>query len=281
DESGRPTPKYYSFRDVIARRRAGDSLPPVPESPPPVELPAFSLDEVAPLSTVLDDGIEMERPRSMEELGQSYGYILYRTRVAGSDSGEARLAIDEVRDYARIYLNDSLVGTLDRRLGENELPIRVPKNGATLDILVENMGRINFTKALRDERKGITRAVTLDGRELTGWTVFPLPFDSLGGITFRRASLDGAHGPALYRGTFSIDHPGDTFLDMRGWGKGTVWVNGHQLGRFWDIGPQQTLYVPAPWLKAGANEVTVFDLDVPRRRSLAGLSHPILDDLQK
>jgi beta-galactosidase len=281
DESGRPTPKYYAFRDVIARHRASDSLPPVPVSPPPIELPAFTLDQVAPLSTMLRDGVEMERPRSMEELGQSYGYILYRTHIASDDGGESQLAIDDVRDYARIYLNDSLVGTLDRRLGQSGLPIRVPKGGARLDILVENMGRINFTKALRSERKGIAHTVTLDGRELTRWTVFPLPFDSLGGIPFHDASHDGARGPALYRGTFIVEHPGDTFLDMRGWGKGTVWVNGHHLGRFWEIGPQQTLYVPAPWLRAGRNEVTVFDLDLPRRRTLAGLSHAILDDLQK
>ncbi len=281
DESGRPTPKYYAFRDVIARHRAGDALPPVPDSPPPIELPAFSLDQVAPLSTMLGHGIEMERPRSMEALGQSYGYILYRTEIAGGDGSESQLVIHDVRDYARIYLNDSLVGTLDRRLGQSRLPIRVPKGGATLDILVENMGRINFTKALRGERKGITHAVTLGGRELTRWTAFPLPFDSLGGIPFRSASPDGARGPALYRGTVTVEHPGDTFLDMRGWGKGTVWVNGHHLGRFWEIGPQQTLYVPAPWLRAGRNEVTVFDLDLPGRRTLTGLSHPILDDLNK
>ncbi len=281
DESGRPTPKYYAFRDVLARHRAGESLLPVPDSPPLIELHAFALDQVTPLSKILGDGVKMERPRSMEELGQSYGYILYRTRVAGGDGGESKLAIDEVRDYARVYLNDSLVGTLDRRLGQRELALRIPKSGATLDILVENMGRINFTKALRTERKGITHAVTLGGRELTGWTVFPLPFDSIGGIPLRGTSPDDTRGPALYRGTLTIDHPGDTFLDMRGWGKGTVWVNGHQLGRFWDIGPQQTLYIPAPWLRSGLNQVTVFDLDVPRRRTLAGLSHPILDDLQK
>jgi beta-galactosidase len=217
----------------------------------------------------------------MEELGQSYGYILYRTHVAGGDGGESQLAIEDVRDYARVYLNDSLVGTLDRRLGQHGLSLHIPQSGATLDIFVENMGRINFTKALRGERKGITHAVTLDGRELTRWTVFPLPFDSLGDLAFRGASSDSARGPALYRGTFTIERPGDTFLDMRGWGKGTAWVNGHQLGRFWEIGPQQTLYVPGPWLKPGANQVTVLDLDVPRRRTLAGLSHPILDDLHQ
>lgn len=283
DESGRPTPKYFAFRDVIARRRAGDSLPPVPESPPPIELSPIALDEVAPLSALLRRGIEMERPKSMEELGQSYGYILYRTHVEANNDGERELAIDQMRDYARVYVNDSLVGALDRRLGENRIPVRIPAGGAQLDILVENMGRINFTKALRGERKGITHSVTLGGRELTGWTVFPLPlpFSSLAGIPFGRATADGVKGPALYRGSFAVDHPGDTFLDMRGWGKGTVWVNGHHLGRFWGIGPQQTLYLPGPWLESGVNEITVFDLDVPPRRTIAGLSHPILNELHE
>lgn len=281
DESGRPTPKYYAFRDVIARHRSPRSLAPVPDIPPPVQLAPFPLDEVAPLTSTLGEGIEMDRPKSMEELGQSYGYILYRTHVPAGSGAEAELVVDEVRDYARVYVNDSLAGTLDRRLGQNRLALRIPAEGATLDILVENMGRINFTKALRDERKGITHAVTLGGRELTGWTVFPLPMRSLHGISFHRAPVRDVDGPAFYRGTFTVDHPGDTFLDMRGWGKGTVWVNGHHLGRFWRIGPQQTLYLPGPWLKQGKNEVIVFDLDVPRRRTLGGLTKPILGELQQ
>jgi beta-galactosidase len=281
DESGRPTPKYYAFRDVIARHRAGQAPPPVPDSPPPIQLPPFALDEVAPLTSLLDEGIEMERPKSMEELGQSYGYIFYRTHVPAGSGAEAELVVDEVRDYARVYVNGSPAGTLDRRLGQDRLMLHIPAADATLGILVENMGRINFTKALRGERKGITGAVTLEGRELTGWKAFPLPMRSLEGISFHRTSARDVDGPAFYRGTFTVDRPGDTFLDMRGWGKGSVWVNGHHLGRFWGIGPQQTLYLPGPWLKQGVNEVIVFDLDVPRRRTLAGLVNPILDELHQ
>jgi beta-galactosidase len=280
DESGRPTAKYYAFRDVIARHVAGDPPPAVPDTPPTITIPKFALDRVAPLSAALGAGVSMERPRSMEALGQSYGYILYRTRIAHGDGGDAELVIDQLRDYAKVYVNDSLAGTLDRRLGQDRLRLRVPAAGATLDILVENMGRINFTKALRDERKGITRGVTLGGRELTGWTVFPLPLDSLGGIRFAALKAPLA-GPGFYRGSFEVRRTGDTFLDMRGWGKGTVWVNGHHLGRFWGIGPQQTLYVPGPWLREGRNQVTVFDLELPNSATLSGLSHPILDDLRK
>jgi beta-galactosidase len=87
-------------------------------------------------------------------------------------------------------------------------------------------------------------------------------------------------GPAFYRGTFELAETGDTFLDTRGWGKGTVWINGHHLGRFWNIGPQQTLYVRGPWLHRGANDAIVFDLERPERQTLAGLTQPILDRLQ-
>ena len=159
-------------------------------------------------------------------------------------------------------------GTLDRRDGGDRVAIEVPPAGARLDILVENTGRVNFTKALRDERKGITTSVSLGDKELTGWEVFTLPMSS----TPRLARTDSApRGAAFYGGSFRLAVTGDTFLDMRGWDKGTVWINGHQLGRFWSIGPQQTLYVPGPWLRVGDNEVVVFSLTPPRERTLAGL----------
>ncbi|MDQ6886048.1 MAG: beta-galactosidase [Gemmatimonadota bacterium] len=276
DEAGRPTPKFFQFREVIGRHRAGSPLPDPPPLAPVIEIPAFELTEVAPLWQTLGIPTRSERPRGMEALGQSYGYVLYRTTVRDAARGD--LVIGEARDYARVYLNGSLVGTLDRRLHQDRLPLSIPSGGARLDILVENSGRVNFTKALRDERKGITHRVTLGGRELTGWEMYPLPMTSLGRLPFEPRTGETT-APAFHRGRFRLDHSGDSFLDMRGWGKGSVWVNGHHLGRFWGIGPQQTLYLPGPWLRRGMNDVIVFDMEVPRRRSLAGLRAPILDDL--
>lgn len=295
DESGRPTPKYFMFRDAIAKA-TGIAPPPVPATPAPIAVPPFTLDEQASLWSDLERPDHVERPRNMERLGQSYGDILYRTRVPAADSGE--LVIRDVRDYAQVYVNGTLKGTLDRRLGEDRMPLAAPA-GAQLDILVENSGRVNFAKPLRTEEKGITHSVTLDGRELLGWDVYHWPMASVpeprchpaartGDVDDRgvcwtsipdRASSALA-GPGYYRGTFTLTYTGDTFLDTRGWGKGTVWVNGHQLGRFWGIGPEQTLYVPGPWLHAGKNEVVVFDLLRPEHTTLQGLDHPILDDLR-
>lgn len=284
DESGRPTPKYFAFRSVIAKHEPGVTLPPVPDSAPTIAVPAFRLDRVAPLWGALPRPVHVEHPRSMERFGQSYGYILYRTQVPGPRQGE--LVIRDVRDYAQVYVNGALAGTLDRRLGQDSLAIEVPSGGARLEILVENTGRVNFAKDLRNERKGITHSVSLGGAELTGWDVYTLPMSSVPHPRFAAASADadGAPtspaGPAFYRGTFRLDHTGDTFLDTRGWGKGTLWVNGHQLGRFWAIGPQQTLYLPGPWLRRGVNEVVVFDLERPTHRTLSGLVRPILDEVQ-
>jgi beta-galactosidase len=296
DESGRPTPKYYMFRDAI-EQATGVTPPPVPDTPEPITVPDFELDAMASLWDDLGTPMHAERPRNMEAFGQSYGYIVYRTNIPDSVSGE--LVVRDVRDYAQIYVNGVLQGTLDRRLGEDSMPLTAPA-GARLDLLVENSGRVNFAKPLRFEEKGITHSVTLGGRALLGWDVYRLPLSSVphpacpGDPGRTRLtdcwtlapsdSLAGTDprlpGPGYYQGTFDLTTTGDTFLDTRGWGKGTVWVNGHQLGRFWGIGPEQTLYVPGPWLREGRNDVVVFDLLPPRSRTLRGLDHPILDDLR-
>ena len=184
----------------------------------------------------------------METFGQSYGYILYRTKVIEPEVGD--LEIRELRSYAQIFVNGKLAsGTLDRRKKEDHLRIQAGGE-STIDILVEGTGRINFTTELRKERQGISGSVTLAGRELKGWQVFPLPIEDLATLQFSKTKRTMSAGPAFYRGQFDVRDTGDTFLDTRGWGKGAVWVNGHPLGRFWNLGPQQTLYVP-PLAKQG------------------------------
>jgi beta-galactosidase len=274
DESGRPSRKYILFRDVIARC-THQKLPPIPNLPPPIAIPKIDLQKTALLSANLPKPIHSASPRPMEPLGQSYGYILYRTRLNGPVNGD--LVINEVRDFAMVYLNGKLAGTLDRRLNQKQLHLGSDSPNNDLDILVENTGRINFNKALRTERKGITKDVTLGGKVLAGWEIYPLPMRDLSKLKFGRQILDS---PAFYRGTFELASTGDTFLDLGNWSKGTVWVNGYQLGRFWNIGPQQTLYVPGPWLKKGKNEIVVFDLFPQPKATVRGVAAPILSDLR-
>ena len=276
DESGRVTPKFQAFRDLIAAHTKA-TLPDIPTVAAPMSIPDITLARTATLWETLGRGRRVDRPQPMETFGQSYGYILYRTRLTGPLKGT--LQIKDVRDYARVYVNRALAGTLDRRLSQDTLAIDVPAGGADLDILVENLGRVNFNKPIREERKGITSTVTLEGRELTGWEVFTLPMASM--PMAKRQTVAGAGGPAFYRGRFTLSATADTFLDTRGWGKGTVFVNGHHLGRFWSIGPQQTLYIPGPWLRKGANDIVVFTLDTPAKTTMAGLAAPVLNELVK
>jgi beta-galactosidase len=213
----------------------------------------------------------------METAGQACGYILYRTQVAGPIFGE--LSIEGMHDYAKVFLNGSEQGTIDSRLGQSTVALHSGEPENVLDILVENGGRINFSKRLRDERKGIVGSVTFGGKILHGWQIYPLPMKDVRSIVFK-PNGSGNLGPSFLRGTFALSQTGDTYLDMRGQGKGIAWINGHLLGRFWNIGPQYTLYVPEAWLKTGANEVVIFDFDAKANHDLRGLDHPVFNDRQ-
>jgi len=271
DESGRPTAKYFLFRDTISKA-TGVTPPPVPPVAPAITIPSFTLTQSASLWNNLLKPTHSEQPLSMEDLDQAYGYILYRTTLHGPINGD--LVLDQLHDYAKIYIDGKLVGTLDRRLDQNSLPLNVTAQNARLDILVENTGRVNFTKVMRGERKGITKEVTLAGKPVTGWDIYTLPMLAPEKLAY---SDPPCTDPCFYRATFNIDKPADTFLDTSAFTKGEVWLNGHALGRIWNIGPQKTLYVPGPWLKSGENEVVVFDLEGAPDRSLQGLNHPVLN----
>jgi len=275
-ESGALTKKYFAFREVIRKHRPGLAIPDPPAPLPVVEVPEFELTESASLWANLPDPVTLERPRTMESFGQSYGYILYRTKITNPVAGD--LTLEQLHSYARIFVNGKLAGTLDRRKRQDRLRIEAPA-GATLDVLVEGSGRINFSIELRGERQGIGGPITLAGREVTGWQVFPLPMDDLTKPQFHESMKSAPGAPGFYRGHFDLDEAGDTFLDTRGWGKGAVWINGHALGRFWNLGPQQTLYVPAPWLNRGANEIVVFTEQQPKNMRIRSLREPVLDEL--
>jgi beta-galactosidase len=275
DESGRPAAKYALFRDVIAKN-TGVTPPPIPPVDPAVAVPATTFSQSALLWRNLPDPVRTDRLLTMEDLDQSYGYILYRT--FDTDAGDFDLILDGLHDYARIYINEKLVGTLDRRLDQNHLSVHIPAAKSRLDILVENTGRVNFTTVIRGERKGITNKVTLNGTPIVNWQIYSLPM----GTPEKEHFYPGdCTGPCFYRGTLQIDKVGDTFLDTSNFVKGFVWVNGHALGRIWDVGPQKALYLPGPWLKQGANDVIVFDEEGAAARTIEGKAAPILDGAVK
>jgi len=270
DEAGRPTPKYLALRELIARHLPlGERLPAVPAAPRPITFPPLELNESASLWSLLGKRVVAARPLTFEALGQAYGFVLYRTVPRRRGTGV--LDIDEPRDYALVYQDGRLLGTLDRRLGQKTLRVSI-EAGKPLDILVENMGRINYGDRMGDGFAGITHRVTVDGVELRGWRMYRLPLDDLSALHFSHGKTAG---PAFYRGTLLLDEPGDTFLDLRGFTKGHAWVNGHHLGRFWHIGPQQTLYVPGVWLRRGRNEIVVLDEEPGAEHRVQGVSEPI------
>ncbi|MGH9615550.1 MAG: beta-galactosidase [Acidobacteriaceae bacterium] len=270
DESGRPTAKYYLFRKIIAKD-TGVKPPPVPRTQPTMTIPAMTLAEGVSLWKTLPASTHSAQPLSMETLNQAYGYILYRTQVNGPAAGE--LSIDTLHDYAQVYVDGKLEGTIDRRLDQHQLPLQVAASRARLDILVENTGRVNFGPALPGERAGIVGKVRMAGKVLTGWDIYPLPMLTPNRLRYSKEPCSGA---CFYRANFNVATPRDTFLDTSALAKGEVWLNGEPLGRFWNIGPQKTLYVPAPWLKPGTNQIVVFDLNGKPGRKIEGLDHPIL-----
>jgi beta-galactosidase len=280
DEAGNATPKFLAFREVIAKYHpAGESLPPVPAARPAAVLPALQLTRSARLLDRLPAPVANATPLTFEALKQAYGFVLYRATVPGGRAQTMKLT--DLRDYAVVMVNGQRVGTLDRRLKQDSLRLNLPAGSVQLDILVENMGRVNFGEYLLQNTKGITQSVRLGGKEVKNWRMYGLPFEQAPNVAKTAgAAPTAAGGPVLRSATFSLSTPTDTYLDMRAWGKGSVWVNGHNLGRYWSIGPQQTLYVPAEWLKKGSNEITVLELLKPERATLTTLNHSLLNELK-
>ena len=285
NESGKVTPKFLEVRDLLKQYLPeGEELAPIPDSIPTIAVPEFKLDEVAVLFDNLPEPKISKDIKSMEAFDQGWGSILYRTTLPASKE-EQTLIITEAHDWAQVFLNGKKLATLSRLKGEGTVILPPMKEEARLDILVEAMGRMNFGKGIYDW-KGITEKVELQSNDgnitsLKDWQVYNIPVDYSFAQNKKYEKRDNTEKyPAYYRGTFTLDKVGDTFLNMMNWSKGMVWINGHAVGRYWEIGPQQTLYVPGCWLKEGDNEVVILDMAGPVKAETEGLEQPILDNLR-
>lgn len=265
-EAGWVTPKYDSLRNVI-KKYVNYSLPKAPATIPVIEIPSIKLDKIATLDGLNSKVVENNKPMTFEQLNQGYGYVLYKKHFNQPISGT--LKINGLRDYAIIYANDEKVGELNRYFNQDSIDVEIPFN-STLEILVENMGRINYGSEIVHNTKGIISPVVINGMEIEGdWQMYQIPMDEV--PDFSKMQKNSVFGnteavakrllgaPALYKGTFNLTETGDTFLDMEDWGKGIVFINGKNIGRYWHVGPQQTLYVPGVWLKKGQNEIVIFE----------------------
>ena len=255
-ECGDVTEKYKAVREVI-REATGKELPPIPKDREKKAYGKVALTRSAGLLSNLDalsSPIHSDVPRAMEEYGIGYGYIAYRTAL-NRDYRDAKLSFESLGDRAQVLVNGKLQGIAYLN---DSLEVTVnAKKGDVLTILVENMGRANFgPKMMR--KKGLPGRVLLGGKIHFSWDVYPLPMTDLSGLSF---GGDEAEAPAFYEGTFTVEEPADTFLRTDSFKKGFVVLNGFNLGRYWEVGPQKTLYVPGPLLKQGENTLLLFESD--------------------
>lgn len=255
-ECGDVTEKYKAVREVI-REATGKELPPIPKDREKKAYGKVALTRSAGLLSNLDalsSPIHSDVPRAMEEYGIGYGYIAYQT-VLNRDYRDAKLSFESLGDRAQVLVNGKLQGIAYLN---DSLEVTVnAKKGDVLTILVENMGRANFgPKMMR--KKGLPGRVLLGGKIHFSWDVYPLPMTDLSGLSF---GGDEAEAPAFYEGTFTVEEPADTFLRTDSFKKGFVVLNGFNLGRYWEVGPQKTLYVPGPLLKKGENTLLLFESD--------------------
>ena len=258
DEAGNPTAKFWAFREVIAR------FAPVPDEvpEPAAAAPVFevALATSTPLWAVVDrlgDWQPHAELPSLDSIEHYSGFALYRTEVSLADA--AVLEFGEVRDRAQIFVNHASVGLLARDHHDRALGLPAGARG-TVDILLEDQGRVNYGPRL-GEQKGLVGGARLGGEPLGRWQVLPLALDRILDASDAFKPIDSATvaGPMFARAEFSIETPVDLFLDTSKWGKGVVWINGFHLGRYWSRGPQHTLYVPGPILRSGRNEIVVFE----------------------
>jgi len=302
-EAGWVTDKFTQTRALISKYlQTGETLPEPPPANPVMAIAPFILTESAPLFDNLPTSIVETVPQNMEAYNQGRGCIMYRTVLL--PGAETTLKAAAVRDFAWVFLDGKPIGVMDNRNHTTTVTIPARTAPATLDVLVEALGHVNYGQEMYN-RKGligpVTIADTAAAPELSAmvaeaangghpgpslrtqqppWQVFPIGLETpeLAALQWKPATAAAA-GPAFWHGTFTVDKPADTFLDLRQWGHGVVWVNGNCLARFWDIGPTQTAYLPGVWLHSGKNEVIVFDLVGPRTPVLAGLEKPILNEL--
>lgn len=270
NEMGQATPKYHALRNLLAKYQpAKKKLPAIPPPLPVIEIPEISLTSSASLWGHLPDAIYTPQPKPMEMFGQKGGFILYRTTLIGHKKGKLR--ITELHDYATIFVDGKYIGKLDRCKAENMIELPQPTTAnPQLDILVEGMGRINFAEYMID-RKGITDRVSLNGMTLMNWQVFTLPFDESYLSQLKYSVTEPVVPGNFFKGDFDLTATGDTYLDVSSWEKGVVWINGHNLGRYWNIGPQKQLFCPAIWLNKGKNELVIFDHHQLKASSVKGV----------
>ena len=262
NEYGMLTDKYYKMKEVLAAHGFMNSVE-LPEQAPPFAYGTLVFTHVADFIDNIDLFSAPQRnvtPMTMEALDQGYGFICYKTTVKGPKEKETLHF--EAHDRAYIFLDDEYVGRYYRNDSRQKLQLTIPREGATITILVENMGRVNYGPGLAD-RKGIVGGVRLGQQFLYHWDHYPLPLGNIDEAYFTQdPKMKFKKKPQLLHCTLNVQGaPRDTFVKLPGFKKGVIFINGRVLSRYWEVGPQKTAYLPAVFLKEGENSVTVLELE--------------------
>lgn len=279
DESGRPTDIYYQIRDLISKYVPAGSIPAVPTTPNLIDTANIRLEPIAGLFDTLDSfhKTPSNYPLSMEALGQSYGFVLYEHIAKTPIEGKINIE-GGIRDRVIVYVNSTRIGVMDSTYIAPSSEQVSLQTGDRLQLLVENLGRVDYAQQLKEQTKGIVGNVTIgnDSTVLTGWDIYSMGLENIpsavtGGTSSQRSIHVGSRGPPVfYRGSYKISPDTsppslgqDTFMSLPNGVKGVTWVNGQKLGRYWTIGPQQSLYVPGCFLNNGTdpNEIIVLELE--------------------
>ena len=276
DEQGNPTPKYFAVQKMMETY-----YPEYPQMKPltkeSFELRDIALSEKVSLFEALPDlaqPVESLYPVKMEDLGQSYGYLLYRTE-ASWDADEEKIRVIDGRDRMQLFVDGKLMATqYQAEIGQDIFVAREKKATHRIDILMENMGRVNYGhKFLADtQRKGIRTGVCKDLHFLLNWQQYPLSFENTENIDFSKGWKP--EQPAFYAFDFEMKALKDTYLDLSGFGKGLAFVNGVNIGRFWNVGPTLSLYIPHSLLKEGHNRIIIFETEGEYEESINLVNQP-------
>ena len=261
-EDGQITEKYRLFKEVIAKYTDIHEIPLTTE----IRRRAYgriSCTGKTDSFSVLDKisvPVKSSYPLTMEDIGQDYGYILYRTKIRDIET-VSEIRLEGAADRVQCYHNGEFVYTAFAENMWEKFEPQQKRTSGIIDLLCENTGRENFGTGLENQRKGISGGVKINDHRHFGFEIYPLPLDErqIAALDFGIGYIENT--PAFYRFELDIDEPCDTFLDTDGFGKGCAFVNGFNIGRFWEIGPQKRLYIPAPLLQIGKNTIVIFETE--------------------
>lgn len=268
-EHGNLTKEYFEYRDIIQGfMPQGTKLPEPPAVPESIDIPEFTPKAIAPLAELfkpLKDA--KDSLPTLESIGQNQGLAHYSVSVPAGPAAPLHLTAN---DYAQVYLDGKPVGVVDRMKGQTSIDLPERQKPATLEIVLDTFGHVNYGAFIEKDRKGVIGEVKLGDQALKGWKMALLPLADNAAPRPQKDKINGACTGGIFHANVELDKPADTFIDMKDWSKGYVWVNGHLLGRYWHLGPQERLYCPANFLQKGKNSITVLDTFLKEPRPIRG-----------